>query len=72
MPETTGPVDRRDEIQHELAEQGFRMEYDPGSIPGEGHCLVSIDTGEAVDDPPEPVARLAEEWSRLTDEAEDT
>ncbi|MBR8428312.1 MULTISPECIES: hypothetical protein [Burkholderia] len=71
MENTTGP-DRRDEIQRQLAEHGFRMEYDPGSIPGEGHCLVSIETGEIADDPPETVAHLAEEWSRLTDEEEDT
>lgn len=64
------PADRREEIQHQLAEQGYRMEYDPGSIPGEGHGLVRIATGEAADDVSEPIAGLAEVWSRLTDEEE--
>ncbi|WP_374993103.1 hypothetical protein, partial [Burkholderia multivorans] len=64
------PKDRRDEIQQQLAAQGYRMEYDAGAIPGEVHCLVSLDTGEAVDDAPEPIARLAEEWSQLTDDLE--
>jgi len=64
--------DRRDEIQQELARYGYRMEYDAGAIPGEGHNLVSLDTGEAVDEVPEPVLGLAEEWSRLTDDIENS
>ncbi|MFM0307785.1 hypothetical protein P0D71_08285 [Paraburkholderia sp. RL17-383-BIF-A] len=64
------PKDRRDEIQQQLATQGYRMEYDAGAIPGEGHCLVSLDTEEAVDDVPESIAKLAEEWSQLTDDLE--
>ncbi|MFT4066711.1 hypothetical protein [Paraburkholderia sp.] len=62
--------DRRDEIQQELARYGYRMEYDAGAIPGEGHNLVSLDTGEAVNDVPESILELAEEWSRLTDDLE--
>ncbi|MBU9363497.1 hypothetical protein [Burkholderia multivorans] len=63
-------ADRRDEIQQELARYGYRMEYDAGAIPGEGHNLVSLDTGEAVDDVPEPILALAGEWSQLTDDME--
>jgi hypothetical protein len=46
------------------------MEYDPGAIPGEGHVLIQIESGEVVDEPDEAIARLAREWSDLTDEAE--
>ncbi|MGU2415342.1 hypothetical protein [Burkholderia cenocepacia] len=62
--------DRRDEIQQELAGHGYRMEYDAGAIPGEGHNLVTLDTGEVVDDVPRLILALAEEWSRLTDDLE--
>lgn len=63
-------VDRRAAIETELAKSGLRMEYDPGSIPGEGHVLVSIGTGEWADAPTDAVAALAREWSDLTDQAE--
>lgn len=63
-------VDRREEIAEELASAGFRMEYDPGAIPGEGHVLIQIASGEVVDEPDESIASLAREWSNLTDEAE--
>ncbi|NIF78099.1 hypothetical protein F3J20_11940 [Paraburkholderia sp. Cy-641] len=62
--------DRRDEIKQELAGYGYRIEYDAGAIPGEAHNLISLDTGEAVDDVPEPIAQLAAEWSQLTDDLE--
>lgn len=62
--------DRREEIAEVLKSAGFRMEYDPGAIPGEGHVLIQIESGEVVDEPDEAIARLAREWSGLTDEAE--
>ncbi|MFM0265631.1 hypothetical protein PQQ76_25915, partial [Paraburkholderia sediminicola] len=62
--------DRRDAIEKELAKSGLRMEYDPGSIPGEGHVLVSIGTGEWADAPTDAIAALARQWSDLTDQAE--
>lgn len=62
--------DRREEIAEVLKSAGFRMEYDPGAIPGEGHVLIQIESGEVVDEPDEAIARLAREWSDLTDEAE--
>jgi hypothetical protein len=62
--------DRREAIAQELATAGFRMEYDPGAIPGEGHLLICVENGETVDDPDEAIANLAKEWSDLTDAAE--
>lgn len=74
-PERWGPPeqpDRRAEISKQLAEQGFRMEFDAGAIPGEGHTLIRVADGEAVeadDNVPAGVLSLAKEWSDLADEA---
>lgn len=65
-----GTADRREVIAQELAVAGFRMEYDPGAIPGEGHLLIHVADGEIVDEPGDAIARLAREWSDLADAAE--
>lgn len=63
-------IDRREAIAQELAAAGCRMEYDPGAMPGEGHLLIRVADGEMVDEPDDPIAQLAKEWSDLTDAAE--
>jgi hypothetical protein len=63
-------IDRREAIAQKLATEGFRMEYDPGAIPGEGHLLIRVANGQMVDDPDDAIAHLAREWSDLTDAAE--
>lgn len=60
--------DRRDEIQQELARYGCRMEYDAKAMPGVGHNLVILVRGDAASNLPERILRLAQEWSRLTDD----
>lgn len=67
-----GAEDGRVAINKSLSAQGFRMEFDAGAIPGEGHALIRVATGEAVDaddNVPDAVLSLASEWSDLADKA---
>lgn len=67
-----GAEDGRVAINKQLSAQGFRMEFDAGAIPGEGHALIRVATGEAVDaddNVPDAVLSLAREWSDLADKA---
>lgn len=62
---------RREQLEGELQALGYRMEYDAGAIPGEGHLLLDS-AGELVeaDAAPEKVLALAREWSDATDRLE--
>ena len=70
----SGPHSRGEELQQIeafLAEQGYRMECDPGSIPGEGHYLVALQGDpDAIDldTVPTQVVDAARRWSDLLDE----
>lgn len=63
-------MDRRDLVAASLAALGYRMEWDEGSIPGEGHSLIPL-VGDAENfDPataPASIRSLAREWSDLAD-----
>ncbi len=63
---------RQDQIQAQLLPLGLRMEESLSALDGdEGHALMSIETGEAIDPPNPVVLRLAEEWSLLAGAATD-
>lgn len=62
-------------IDARLLELGFEMDFDLGSIPGEGHLLLRLSDGELVSlddetaaDLSEETLALAKEWSELVDE----
>jgi hypothetical protein len=61
-----------DEIEAFLAERGFKMEVDIGSIPGEGHDIVSLtedrDFIVDIDALPNEVLVAARRWSELIDQ----
>lgn len=62
-------IDGAKQIEMRLNALGFAMEYDQGSMPGEGHILLAL-SGEAVEpngDTPAEVMALAKEWSDLAD-----
>ncbi len=57
-------------IGRQLEALGFSMEFDHGSMPGEGHILLSRASGEPVEptaETPVVVLALAREWSDLAD-----
>lgn len=63
------PWARSAEIQTRLKALGFSMEYDFGSMPGEGHLLLAA-SGEVIEPTratPAEVMQLAKEWSDLAD-----
>lgn len=65
-----GAEDGRVEINKRLLAQGFRMEFDAGAIPGEGHALIRVADNESVgadDNVPDEVLALAKKWSDLAD-----
>lgn len=66
---------RLTEIDARLRKLGFKMDYDIGSIPGEGHHLIRLSNDELVslddDDSaavPAEVLGMAKEWSDLVDD----
>lgn len=63
----TKPLSRQDEIQEALAKHGLRMEHSLAVFDGGGHAIMSIATGEQVDEESlsAEVVALAEEWTVL-------
>ena len=66
---------RLTDIDGRLRELGFEMDYDLGSMPGEGHLLIRLSDRElaSLDDEnaaglSEETLALATEWSELVEE----
>lgn len=71
MTTSPAPATRRAQLEAFLRDRGYQMDFDPGSIPGEGHYLVRCRDDHTIDideeEVPEDVVTAAREWSELTD-----
>lgn len=57
-------------VEHQLSEQGFRVEASLSSLDSEEDldALISIETGDLVEPPDQSIVSLMQQWSSLTSE----
>ncbi|WP_186140311.1 hypothetical protein [Burkholderia gladioli] len=56
-----------DRITDAVAARGYRLDIPGGALPGETALVIDPSTGDAVDDPAEPLAAYAQLYAILVD-----
>ncbi|MCA8448878.1 hypothetical protein [Burkholderia vietnamiensis] len=61
-----------DRITDAVQARGYRLDIPGGALPGETALVIDPTTGDAVDDPEEPLAAMAQLYAILVDLREGT